>query len=72
MSIANTGSDTWMTTAEAADRARVSPWELRRAIAAGELMAYRRGERGRWKVLVSDLDLWVAGGHTSITTRPAA
>lgn len=50
----------WLTVAEAADRARMHPETLRRALADGRLHGYQRtAPRGRWLIHIADLDAWL-------------
>lgn len=47
-----------LTLDEAAERVRLSPWAVRRAIRRGELLAYKLS--GRIRVPVVSLDAWLA------------
>jgi excisionase family DNA binding protein len=48
-----------LTVAEVADRCRVHPKTVMRAIARGELEALRLGERGAYRIRPEDLDSWL-------------
>lgn len=60
----------WLTTSEAAEVARRHPTVIQRALATGELIGYRRGSRGHYRINRSDLDAWIRGEtEPSTTTR---
>jgi excisionase family DNA binding protein len=52
----------WGTLKEAAEYARCSTVTLRREIQAGRLRAYRLATRRVWRLRLSDVDRWIAGG----------
>lgn len=67
----------WLTPAEAAQRARKSADTIGDALRSQELRGYQSGRKGRWTVLVDDLDAWVRGETAnvhvpSITRRRAS
>lgn len=52
----------WLTSSEAADRARCNVDTLQDALRSQELRGYQGGgKKGRWRIHVEDLDAWVRG-----------
>jgi excisionase family DNA binding protein len=52
----------WGTLNEVAVYARCSPVTLAREIRAGRLKAYKLATRRVWRLRLSDVDRWMAGG----------
>lgn len=52
---------TWLTTRLAAEASRHHISEIQKALEAGELVGYRNGPRGHWRIDSRDLDAWVRG-----------
>lgn len=52
---------TWLTTRLAAEASKHDISEVQRALANGELVGYRSGRRGHWRIDSRDLDAWVRG-----------
>lgn len=48
-----------LTVAEVAESCRVHAKTVMRAIARGELLAVRLGERGAYRIRPADLDAWI-------------
>ncbi|NKS98828.1 helix-turn-helix domain-containing protein [Rhodococcus hoagii] len=52
----------WMTTGEAAERARRHRNTILLALRSGELVGYQRtAPQGAWRIKESDLDKWLRG-----------
>ena len=61
--IAAAGPQRWLSVAQAADRIGASQKTIRRAIAAGELRAYRpRSCRGVIRLDIRQVDAWIQAG----------
>jgi excisionase family DNA binding protein len=73
MSTAPAAPTVWLTCKEASVRAHVCRLTLRRAVAAGEIPAYRIG-RGRKHIRfrLADVDAWVSAEPILITPAPCA
>ena len=59
-----TNSDTdptWLTTREAAERARVTPHRIRKAVANHQLRGHIPVGSSRWRFRPEDVDRWVRG-----------
>jgi excisionase family DNA binding protein len=56
-----------LTVRQAAARAALSEWAIRRAIHDGELVAYK--PRGQLRIHEADFDLWLEG--TKVVARPS-
>lgn len=62
----------WLTVPEAAKRARRNRHTILDALACEELRGHRRGDRGRWRVHVDDLDAWVRGELSEVQVGRSA
>jgi len=51
----------WLSLAHGAEYADMSTDTIKNAIIAGDLPAYRTGERNHWRLRVTDLDAWLRG-----------
>lgn len=51
----------WLLPLEAAAYSRTDVTSIYDALKTGELVGYRRGERGRWRIHRTDLDAWNRG-----------
>jgi excisionase family DNA binding protein len=56
----------WLTVRQAAARAQRGRRTILNALDDETLRGYRRGERGRWRIHVDDVDAWVRGEKADV------
>jgi excisionase family DNA binding protein len=62
----------WLTVKQAAARAQVHPWTIRRAVRTGQLRAARIGGRRELRFRAAYIDEWLEASVTPVEVFPAA